>query len=262
MPDLLYLSHDGRRIGTLERSGQGAWRLVYDAAWRARPDAFPLSPHLVLRERPYDDVEEDGLVEKFFDNLLPEGDSRSRIERRLSAKAGDAFDLLRRFGRETAGAITISSDEALVPDDEAYTDLPRTALLERVRQMREEGGSLLLAARMSLAGAQDKMAVRMQTPAARVALADGMQEPDRLAPTTHILKPEPPLARKLPHAAPNEAFCMAVVREIGVSAPQSRLLYAPGPDDGDRGPRELIYAVECWRRPKFDPPLKVLPTEI
>lgn len=175
MVDTLYLSSNGQRLGTLEDDA-GIWRLTYAPEWIANPDAFPLSPPLALRAKPYDDRDEDGMVEKYFDNLLPEGDARLRLENRLRANNGDSFDLLRRFGRETAGALTVSTSPELKPEDASYVALPRTDFLARVRRMRQEGGSLLGAARMSLAGAQDKTAVRM-APHADIELLDGLLEP-------------------------------------------------------------------------------------
>jgi serine/threonine-protein kinase HipA len=247
----LYLSHDGVRIGRLEDRA-GLWRLTYDPAWVASPQAFPLSPHLALRAEPYDDGDEDGLVMKFFDNLLPEGEARQRLERRLNADPGNSFDLLSRFGRETAGALTIATDAQLVPDDDRYQELPRPELLDRVRRLRSEGGSLLEAARMSLAGTQDKMAVRMQ-PGRPVELMQGLLLPVDQAPASHIIKPQPAAARQLPHVAVNEFFCMTLASRLKLPAPRAHLLFAPGPDDGDPaagehdGP-EWIYGVQRYDR--------------
>jgi HipA-like protein len=251
MADLLYLSSNGEHVGTLEDRA-GAWRLVYAPEWLRSPHAFPLSPHLLLRGEAYDDGVDDGLVEKFFDNLLPEGDARQRLEHRLSARRGDSFDLLRRFGRETAGAISISTSPEVRAADSGYTELARPVFLDRVRKMRQEGASLLEAARMSLAGAQDKMAERLD-PKQDIALVEGLLEPTDQAPTTHILKPEPPLSRKLEHVAVNEFFCMTLARRIKLDAPPAFLLYAPGPDDVgmpiDRADGiEWIYCVERFDR--------------
>jgi serine/threonine-protein kinase HipA len=115
--------------------------------------------------------------------------------------------------------------------------------------MRQEGGSLLEAARMSLAGAQDKSAVRRDPPA-DIDRLDGLLEPEDQAPTTHILKPEPPLSRKLDHVAVNEFFCMTVARRAAGLAPSPHLLYAPDPDDVEAHPEsaEWIYAVQRYDR--------------
>ncbi|NRF66961.1 HipA domain-containing protein [Aquincola sp. S2] len=244
MADELFLFNDGKRVGTLEDGPRG-WRLSYAADWLNDPEAFPLSPHLALRASPYDDAAEDGLVEKYFDNLLPEGDARRRLEHRLDASAGDTFDLLRRFGRETAGAITVSADPHALPQDERYRPLPAAELLTRIRRMRVEGGSLLEASRMSLAGAQDKLAVRT-TPAADITPIAELLEPVDQAPTTHILKPEPPRERRLKHVAVNEFFCMSLAHAL-VGAPKPFLLHsADGHEPG--GEREWAYAVTRFDR--------------
>jgi serine/threonine-protein kinase HipA len=253
MSDQLFISHDGEPVGRIERTGSH-WTLVYDDSWVRSPAAFPLSPHFPLRLEAFDDQAEDGLVEKYFDNLLPEGDARERLARRLNAGSIDAFDLLSRFGRETAGAITISDQPHAVSNDEAYRPLSPQELGERITAMRTEGGSLLRASRMSLAGAQDKLAVRFEGPfadllasahAPLVKAAQAMLEPEDQAPTTHILKPEPPVVRRLEHAAVNELFCMWLARAIGLEVPLAHLLHLrPHEDD----PIEWVYAVQRFDR--------------
>lgn len=253
MPDQLFLSHDGEPVGRIDRHGQ-RWTLHYDQRWLHNPSAFPLSPHFPLRPEPFDDAAEDGLVEKYFDNLLPEGDARDRLARRLNAGSIDAFDLLSRFGRETAGAITISDRPGAAPHDDAYLPLTAGELGARITAMRTEGGSLLRASRMSLAGAQDKLAVRFAAPLAEqlaspkgplVRPAEAMLEPEDQASTTHILKPEPPVARRLQHVAVNELFCMRLALAIGVEVPLSHLLrLQPHEDD----PVEWVYAVQRFDR--------------
>ena len=257
MPEQMFLSHDGEPVGRIERHGK-TWALRYDEAWLRSPAAFPLSPHFPLRPEAFDDAAEDGLVEKYFDNLLPEGDARDRLARRLNAGSIDAFDLLSRFGRETAGAVTISGHPDAAPNDDAYRPLTPQELGARITAMRTEGGSLLRASRMSLAGAQDKLAVRFAAPIADqlaspngplVRPAEAMLEPEDQASTTHILKPEPPVARRLQHVAVNELFCMRLARALGVDVPLSHLLRLQPDDDGSI---EWIYAVQRFDR-RTDP---------
>ena len=257
MPDTLFLSHDGEPVGRVERQGPH-WSLRYDEHWLRRPAAFPLSPHFPLRQDAFDDRAEDGLVEKYFDNLLPEGDARDRLARRLNAGSIDAFDLLSRFGRETAGALTISDHPHAATHDDAYRPLTPQELRARITAMRTEGASLLRASRMSLAGAQDKLAVRFEAPFAAeleaprgptVQPAQAMLEPEDQASTTHILKPEPPVARRLQHVAVNELFCMRLARLVGVDAPLSHLLRL---QPGDGYAAEWIYTVRRFDR-RTDP---------
>jgi serine/threonine-protein kinase HipA len=252
MAEVLYLSSNGVPMGTLEARND-VWSLTYRQEWIASPEAFPLSPHLALRAEPYDDTQEDGLVKKFFDNLLPEGEARIRLAKRLNANAVDSFDLLSRFGRETAGAVMISPSPELIPEDHSYTELSRPEFLERVRKTRREGGSLLQAARMSLAGAQDKMAARLQ-PTSDIMLVEGLLEPVDQAPTSHILKPQPPTARNLDHVVVNEFYCMNLARRLRLDVPDAHLLFAPGPEDDDLAndqadALEWIYCVRRFDRP-------------
>jgi serine/threonine-protein kinase HipA len=251
MTDLLYLLSNGHRVGTLRNNSRG-WALAYASEWLADKAAFPLSPHLALREQPYDDVDEDGMVEKFFDNLLPEGDARKRLERHLGVEGGAAFDLLARLGQESAGALTISISPQSAVDDKRYTRLSQPTFLGRVDKMRHEGGSLQGTARTLLAGAQDKMAIRM-APSADIELVGGLLEPVDQAPTTHILKPQPPHSRKLAYAPVNEFFCMRLARNVWSNVPSAHLLFAPGPEDRDpdltkHDSLEWVYCVERYDR--------------
>jgi serine/threonine-protein kinase HipA len=121
----------------------------------------------------------------------------------------------------------------------SYRPLSAQELGERITAMRTEGASLLRASRMSLAGAQDKLAIRFDGPFADllasakgplVTLAQAMLEPEDQAPTTHILKPEPPVARRLDHAA-DELFCMRLAAAVGVAVPLAHLLHLQPKED-------------------------------
>jgi serine/threonine-protein kinase HipA len=73
---------NGRQIGVLERSTNGAISFIYDQAWLDdERRAMPVSLSLPLREERYTGAE----VSAYFDNLLPDN---ADIRRKVAAKIG------------------------------------------------------------------------------------------------------------------------------------------------------------------------------
>lgn len=148
-----------RIAGRISRVGDGDapkdWRFAYDADYLAQADAIPLSISLPLQDEPH----QEAVVRNWFCNLLPEGDVREAITQRLRLDPRDDFALLAAIGGECAGAVSISDPEiaglAQAADGE---DLE--ALLSE-SGVSGDGDWALLATprRLSLAGAQDKLAV-------------------------------------------------------------------------------------------------------
>jgi serine/threonine-protein kinase HipA len=157
----------------------GEVRNQYTESWLNRPGAMPLSQSLPLQNRPF--PRRQGRA--FFGGILPDEDKREIIARNLGISARNDFAMLERIGGECAGAVTFMPQgeglperryghRRLSPAELAATlkELPRRPLL-----VGEEG------VRLSLAGGQDKIAVRIED--GEVCLPLGG------APSTNILKP-------------------------------------------------------------------------
>jgi serine/threonine-protein kinase HipA len=84
--------------------------------------------------------------------------------------------------------------------------------------------------RMSLAGAQEKLGLRIDANGA-------MFLPEGLAPSTHIVKPENASA-DFPYCPANEFFCMRLAHELKVPVPAVGLLHLPEP----------LYVIERFDR--------------
>jgi len=190
--------------GRLTQDGHGLVSFEYDPKWLAAPGSAPLSHSMPLRSGPFTRNE----CGAFFAGVLPESGKRSLVARNLGVSARNDFALLERIGGDCAGAVTfIESGKRLLPAkgdyrlvDEAelerlLTELPRRPL------MAGEAG-----VRLSLAGAQDKLAVRITEGKVYIPL-DG-------SPSSHILKPA---IKEYPGIVQNEAFCMRLAREVGLS---------------------------------------------
>jgi serine/threonine-protein kinase HipA len=220
--------HGARKVGTLTWVPP-AWRFVYDEDWIAQPGSFLLSPHFPLQPGAF----EGDSVKWFFQNLLPEGNLLLAVAAREGVRPDNAFALLSRLGKECAGALSLVPEGDPSPHAAGrYRELDSAELLRRVGEM--ERAPLLTAAadaRMSLAGAQDKLPIRY---------ADGhMRIPLDYSPTTHILKPENIRRDLYPHTVLNEWFCMRLAAAAGMPAPSCERI---------RIDEEWFYLIERFDR--------------
>ncbi len=205
----------GQAVGRLRQEDSGRLTFAYRDAWLDQPEAGPLSLSLPLQAEPFDDR----VARPFFAGLLPDDFARERLARYLGVSRHNDFALLSEVGGECAGAVAFYPPEAqppppgvgdLEPLDEAalaalLRDLPRRPLLA--------GGEL----RLSLAGAQDKMALVRQ--------GESFLLPRGDLPTTHILKPA---IEQFAETVPNEGFCMRLAARLGLRVPAVEVATAEG----------------------------------
>ena len=199
----------GRHAGVLSivdemRSPEG-WHFAYAADYLASGTPVPLSVSLPVRDEPF----EGAVVRNWFCNLLPEGAVRDVLERRLRLPARDDFALLAAIGGECAGAVAIGASDART--GAARRDEPDLETM--LAAQGDDAGEGAFAAlgtphRLSLAGAQDKIAVVREADG-RLRLPVG----DELS--THIVKPDSLRVRGLRDF---EALGLALARSIGLDA--------------------------------------------
>lgn len=199
MARTLKVYFDGELVGRLTQDGSGQMRFQYDNAWREKPDAMALSRSLPLRAEPFTQKECRG----FFGGTLPEEGNRKVIARILGISDKNDFAMLEQIGGECAGAISFhAEDEVISADAQRYRELGDDELAKVLRElprrplMAGEDGI-----RLSLAGAQDKIAVRVDD--GRISIPRGS------APSSHILKPAIDTWEGVVF---NEAFCMRLAR--------------------------------------------------
>lgn len=207
----------GQSVGELAISGPWRspedWTFTYHEDY-VRSGAPALSLTMPLRAAPWAGA----VARNWFCNLLPEGVVRQAIVQRLRI-TDDDFALLAAIGGECAGAVSLRVPEATTPvADEGETDLE--TVLARHREEGGEGSWALAGTplRLSLAGAQDKLAVVVE--------ADGrLRLPHLGEPSSHILKPDSRRFRGLRDA---EALALALARRIGLDAANARLVSVLG----------------------------------
>jgi len=216
----LIASINGRRIGELWEQ-DGLWAFQYDAAWYADSNGYPLSPHLPLQRAPLIDGASKRPVQWYFDNLLPEEGQRVLLAADAHIDAADAFGLLDYYGAESAGSVTLETGVA--PDTgipEGLKPLPDSELSRRIRQLPRVALTHGSSKRMSLAGAQHKLAVVLRN--------DELYEPSGSLPSLQILKPEH-VDPAYPHSVANEWFVMQLASRMGLDVPTVRRRYVPEP---------------------------------
>jgi serine/threonine-protein kinase HipA len=206
------------RAGRVERMPGAELRFTYTREWIERTGA-PLSLHLPLRQEPFADRE----CRPFFAGLIPEGDFLTAIARTFHVAAENPFAVLAEIGGECAGAVSLIAPGApppalLAPPPRWLDSGGLGALLELLPSRPllagpgEDDGI-----RLSLAGTTDKLPVLWDGD--RIGITRG------LPPSTHIVKK--PIPGVLDMVA-NEAYCLALAREAGLSAAEAAPLAAPG----------------------------------
>lgn len=213
MKERLIVYLRGSRIGFIEFDHDANSReFSYDADYLASSDACPISLSLPLQEKPFNSWE----TRLFFENLLPPIIVRRRLEKIIHHDADNYFAFLKTLGGDCAGAIALypegvdpSGHEEVLREltedeaDEIFRALPMSPLLQGVIDNY----------RISVAGAQDKLVVRLHD--GRISL------PLYGAASTHIVKPG---MDRCEHSVENECFCQRLAAAVGLSASGSLIL--------------------------------------
>ena len=224
-------------VGTLQEVN-GLWSFQYAAGWLGNPEGFALSPHLPLSAEHLLDGASKRPVQWYFDNLLPEEGQRVLLAADARLDAADAFALLAWYGAESAGSVTLLAPDAALQVAEPLRPLADDALQARIHQLPRAPLTQAASKRMSLAGAQHKLAVVLQDGA--------LFEPAGATPSTHILKPDHPHT-DYPHSVINEWFVMRLAKRLGLDVPGVHRRYVPSPvyliDRFDR-----IADAQGWQR--------------
>jgi serine/threonine-protein kinase HipA len=192
-------------VGHLTQDDDGDMSFQYAESWLQRAGGVPLSHSLPLRPERFRRKECRG----YFAGILPEESKREMIARNLGISARNDYAMLERIGGECAGAVTFLPHGEPTPDRHyGYRDLSEEDLAAILKELPrrpllagEEG------VRLSLAGAQDKLAVRLEGGTISLPLGG--------APSTHILKPS---VERFEGVVFNEAFCMRLAVAAGLPA--------------------------------------------
>lgn len=199
------------KAGVLGQDESGALSYVYDDDYLAGQESRAISFSMPLQEGPYPDR----VARPFFSGLLPDESARQRLAGALGISAGNVFGLLEVIGGECAGALSLYRAGQMPPrsDDDDVEALSPARLEEILGKLRERpllGGEE--GVRLSLAGAQDKLAVCVE--GETIGLAKGGR------PTTHILKP---FIQALDGSVENELFCLRLAMRLKLPVPEVQM---------------------------------------
>jgi serine/threonine-protein kinase HipA len=208
---------DGKEAGRVRNDARGRLTFVYDDGWREAPDAYPLSLSMPLAAREHGP----SVVQAFLWGLLPDNELiLSRWAKNFQVSARNVFALMSHVGEDCAGAVQFISPERLDAIRNGTEDkvawLKESDIAKRLRILRDDHAAWRLprdTGQFSLAGAQPKTALLLQ--GKRWGIPSGR------IPTTHILKP--PTGHFNGHAE-NEHVCLALARNLGLPAAQSKVI--------------------------------------
>lgn len=197
----VYLNRD--LVGHLVQDDDGRMIFNYAKNWLDNPAARPLSYSLPLRKERFTQKKCRG----FFAGILPEQSQRELVARNLGISAKNDFAMLEQIGGECAGAVTfMPADQPLPENTYRYRDLSDQELVNVLKTLPRRP---LLAGdedvRLSLAGAQDKVAVKVSGGQISIPLGG--------APSTHILKPA---LERFPGLVFNEVLCLRLANASGI----------------------------------------------
>ena len=149
-------------------------------------------------------------VAPFLEGLLPEGDARTTLESRFDVRRGDTLALLKAIGRDCAGAVVFQPHGDAPPPlrHQRPVGITHAEVVAAIGALGTHPLGDDEHVRLSLAGQQEKLLLS-RTPAGEWA------RPIGAIPSTHILKPE---LDGLEHLVANEAFCLRVARELGLTS--------------------------------------------
>ncbi len=189
--------------GTLTQNNQGDMTFEYDEDYLGNPAAIPLSQSLPLTRKRFTRR----ACRPFFAGVLPEEAKREIIARNLGISARNDFALLEQIGGECAGAVTFLPKGTPLPYlEESYRQLSEAELASILRFLPKRP---LMAGetgiRLSLAGVQDKIAVRIE--------GEKICLPLNGSPSTHILKPQ---IERFEGLVFNEELCMRLSAAVGI----------------------------------------------
>lgn len=204
-PQKLDVYHETQLVGKISSADGVRMQFAYADSWQNNKASFPISFSIPLNAPP---IENDA-ANNFFVNLLPEEQVRRRTCKKLGISEGNHFELLKRIGGDCAGALTIVQENAKLPTlQNEYTPISdlQLATWSRGDQYAFAQVAGEQDVRLSLAGAQDKLPVKV---------IDGEQFylPTGNSPSTQILK----FASHFSHLPENETFTTMIARAVGVN---------------------------------------------
>ena len=155
------------------------------------------------------------------EGMLPEGETRTVLERLFRVRRGDTFRLLVTIGRECAGAVSfLDPGENPVYSPERHDPLTSEQLEEAISDLKSRPLGADDDVRVSLGGIQAKLLLTKDGDGRWTRPAPGV-------PSTHILKPEP---FEFPGLVASEAYILRAANYCGFPSANVELSNIGGRD--------------------------------
>ncbi|MEA3465685.1 MAG: type II toxin-antitoxin system HipA family toxin [Thermodesulfobacteriota bacterium] len=220
------------KVGVLT-SNAGILAFSYHHDYQQLPMSLPLSRYLPLNRTGANFEFGDSATRAFFENLLPEGDVRTQLVRKLGLSRDNIFALLATLGGDCAGAVQLLPSGQDPKGGGSYRLISTAALAVELESLPAHP---FLAAnegvRLSLAGAQNKLPVHYD--------GNNFFIPTGDSASTYILKTP---IKQLENTVVNEAFCMTLAGRVGLQVP---VAIAINVGEG------LVYQVKRYDRREID----------
>ncbi len=203
---------DNELIGRLTRTGSQEMIFQYAKPYLESEQPRPISLSLPLQAEAFDAA----VSKSWFANLLPEGEIRGHVARKLGVSERHEYAILEGIGGDCAGALRLLPDSGPVTTTEKLVPLPWKDLEARIASTpRPSLLALVLQEgelRLSLAGAQDKLPVHF--------FQGELSLPGGNAASTHLLKIS---SGNFPDLVQNELFCLALAARVGLNVPHAEM---------------------------------------
>ena len=196
------------------------YRFAYDNAYLRSRDACEISYSLPLTDRVFSERE----TAAFFSNLIPEGPRGEAIAHARHYHPSDYVRILRELKDETIGAVMLGTSARELEASASYEPLAFEKLVEFAHKPQQVALSMNLDARLSIAGAQEKIGL--------LHIGDDLKEgwfiPRGSAPSNVIVKA---CTGSFSAQTINEHWCMQTLRTVfGEDAAKTELLDIPDAD--------------------------------
>ena len=241
----LYVYFKDVLVGILTKNNDATLTFKYDEKWVLSEGSFSLSPGLnINKKEPFTNRE----CLSFFENLVPEGVIKERLEKLIGKSLESGFKFLEEYGVDCAGAFVISPVNR--PPAQIINPIYEKLDINELSRAFKNNENLMSHViknhngKFSLAGAQDKIPV--------VYTGDSIYISTNGAPTTHILKP-PHVSSSVKDSVYNEYFCMKLAKACGLNVSEVYIIegYVPFYII-ERYDREIISEDEVSRLHQLD----------
>ncbi|MBU2503094.1 type II toxin-antitoxin system HipA family toxin [bacterium] len=203
---------DDELIGRLRKVGGQGMAFQYSEHYLALEQPQPISLSLPLQAEAFDAA----TSKSWFANLLPEGEIRGHIARKLGVSERNEYAILDGIGGDCAGALRLLPESAPVSPRNILVPLPWEELEAKIASTPRPSLLALFIQegelRLSLAGAQDKLPVHFSN--GELALPSGNTA------STHLLKIS---SGSFPDLVQNELFCLNLAKKAGLDVPHAEI---------------------------------------